>query len=158
MLIGHGSDGCRTAVTAHELGKVTMVNAELVSMNATEEMHHLVTKPGMTGTLALFNAVAWAQPLDCSLLIEGGKVAVCQLFYHNLEKTSQIAEIRGGILWMSSAMLPEKDPHFLINGGTVRLKANLSKQTASMIPPACREALRITRNAGAVSQACGWWI
>ncbi len=159
VFIGHGSDGCRNALVAHELDRVVMINAELVSMNYTEDMHHIVMNKTVTGTLAMFNMTAWAQPLDSSIKVDGGELLICQLFYHNLENTSNIAEVSGGTLFMSSSMLPIKDVHFKITAnGKIRLKANLSKQTSSTLPPACREALRFARDAGAFSQTHSWWV
>lgn len=159
VFIGHGSDGCRNALVAHELDRVIMINAELVSMNYTGEMHHIIMNENVTGTLAMFNMMAWAQPLNSSIKVKGGELLICQLFYHNLENTSNIAEVGGGTLFMSSSMLPIKDVHFSVTAnGKVRLKANLSKQTSSNLPPACREALRFARDAGAISQTHSWWV
>ncbi len=159
IFIGHGSDGCRNALVAEELDCVVMINSELVSMNYTEDMHHIVMKPTVTGTLAQFNMTAWAQPLDSSIKIESGNLIIAQLFYHNLENTTNIAEVNGGTLYMSSSMLPVKDVHFKVKGtGRINLKGNLSKQTLSTLPPTVNESLRYSRNGGAISQTHGWWV
>ncbi len=158
VFIGHGSDGCRNALVAHELDCVVMINSELVSMNYTEDMHHIVMKPTVTGTLAQFNMTAWSNPLNSSIKIDAGNLIIAQLFYYNLEKTINIAEVGGGTLYMSSSMLPIKDTHFTVKGkGRIGLTANLTK-AQSTLPPACREALRYTRSAGAISQTHSWWV
>lgn len=159
IFIGHGSDGCRNALVAEELDTVVMINSELVSMNYTEDMHHIVMKPTVTGTLAQFNMTAWAQPLNSSIKLDSGKLIIAQLFYHNLENTSNIAEVGGGTLYMSSSMLPIKDVHFSVkDDGKINLKANLSKQTLSTLPPACREMFGYIRFLGAISQTHSWWV
>ena len=159
IFIGHGSDGCRNALVAEELDCVVMINSELVSMNYTEDMHHIVMKSTVTGTLAQFNMTAWAQPLNSSIKVDAGNLIISQLFYHNLENTANIAEVNGGTLYMSSSMLPIKDVHFKVKGtGRINLKGNLSKQTSSTLPPTVKESLRYSRSSGAISQTHGWWV
>ncbi len=159
VFIGHGSDGCRNALVAEELDTVVMINSELVSMNYTEDMHHIVMKPTVTGTLAQFNMTAWSNPLDSSIKMESGNLIIAQLFYYNLEKTPYIAEVNGGTLYMSSSMLPIKDTYFTVKGkGRLTLKGNLQKQTKSSLPPNYKDELSINRIGGAIAQTHSWWI
>jgi len=159
VFIGHGSDGCRNALVAHELDTVVMINSELVSMSYHEDMHHIVMKPTVTGTLAQFNMTAWAQPLDSAIKVESGNLIIAQLFYHNLENTTYIAEVSGGTLCMSSSMLPIKDVHFVVSGkGRISLKGNLSKQTKSLLPPIYKDEFSFSRKGGVITQTSNWWL
>lgn len=158
LFIGHGSDGCRNAVIADEIGKVCMVNSELVSMNGTGEMHHIYLKPTVTGTMCLFNTSAWANPRRSSLKVEGGKLIVCQMFYHNTESTDYIAEVNGGTLFMSSAMLPKKAQFFSLSGGSIRSKANLYKQLNLTYPPAEFETKSLFNEINGYYPTNCWWI
>lgn len=159
VFIGHGSDGCRNALVAEELDTVVMINSELVSMNYNEDMHHIVMKPTVTGTLAQFNMTAWAQPLNSSIKIDSGNLIIAQLFYHNLENTANIAEVNGGTLYMSSSMLPIKDIHFIVkNKGRITLRGNLSKQTLSSLPPFYKDEFGYSRSNGAITQTHNWWL
>ena len=159
VFIGHGSDGCRNALVAEELDTVVMINSELVSMNYTEDMHHIVMKSTVTGTLAQFNMTAWAQPLASSIEVESGNLIIAQLFYHNLENTTNIAKVSGGTLYMSTSMLPIKDTHFIVkNNGKINLIGNLSKQTTSKFPPYYKDEFSFYRSLGAFSQTHNWWV
>lgn len=159
IFIGHGSDGCRNALVAEELDTVVMINSELVSMNYTENMHHIVMKPTVTGTLAQFNMTAWGQPTASSIKVESGNLVIAQLFYHNLENTANIADVSGGTLCMSSSMLPIKKMYFNVNNnGRIHLIANLKKQTSSNLPPVSRELFDSIRICGAISQKNNWWL
>jgi len=159
IFIGHGSDGCKNAVVARRLDCVVMINSELVSMNATSDMHHVVMEKDVGGTLALFNTTAWAQPLNSAIKMNGGNLIVSQIFYHNLENTKNIAEVNDGTLYMSSAMLPIKQVSFVVgNSAKVRLVADLLKQTLSNLPPDGAGNIPYSNSNGYISQAQSWWI
>lgn len=159
IFIGHGSDGCKNAVVAHRLDCVVMINSELVSMNATSDMHHIVMEKDVGGTLALFNTTAWAQPITSSIKMNGGNLIISQLFYHNIENTTNIAEVNGGTLYMSSAMLPKKQISFIVsNSAKIRLVADLLKQTLSNLPPDGAGNIPYSNSNGYISQAQSWWI
>ena len=158
LFIGHGSDGCRNAVVAEQIGTVYMVNSELVSMNATGEMHHIHLKPTVKGTMCLFNTSAWSNPHNSSIKVEGGNLLVCQLFYYNLETTEYIAEVNGGTLFISSAMLPKKAQFFVLGGGSVRSKGNLYKQLSSSNVPYSLDLAPLINGFGKYFPTNCWWI
>ena len=164
VFIGHGSDGCQVAVRVEQLDCVAMINSELVSMvvsndNSCTDMHHIVMEPTVTGTLAQFNMQAWAQPVDASLIVDSGNLIIAQLFYHNIEHTENIARVKNGKLYMSTAMLPEKTISFMLNDrGSICLKGNLTKQVSLITPPASLNKLRCSRTKGSLYQVSGWWI
>ena len=159
VFIGHGSDGCRNALVAEQIGNVYMINSELVSMNGTGDMYHINLKSTVTGTLCLFNTSAWANPKGTSIRVDGGNLLVCQMFYHNLEYTDHIAEVSAGKLYISSCMLPHKNRFFVTyKEGLIRSKGNLYKQLASKIQPSNAGYNTLINGVGRYFPTNCWWI
>ena len=127
-------------------------------MNATGEMHHIHLKPTVKGTMCLFNNSAWSNPHNSSIKVEGGNLLVCQSFYYNLETTEHIAEVNGGTLFISSAMLPKKAQFFVLGGGSVRSKGNLYKQLSSSNRPYSLDLAPLINGLGKYFPTNCWWI
>lgn len=159
VFIGHGSDGCRTALTVNGIDTVVMINSELVSMNYTDDMHHIVMNENGEGTLALFNTSAWGQPLNSAIVVNGGNLLISQLFYFNLENTESIAVVNGGSLCMTSAMLPVKNSHFIVNGnGTLLSKANIVKVTGEAPENDDNKTIAYIDAGGCIGKMFDWWF
>lgn len=159
VFIGHGSDGCRTALTADGIDTVVMINSELVSMNYTGDMHHIVMNEGAKGTLALFNTSAWGQPLPSAIEVNGGRLLISQLFYCNISDTANIAVVNGGSLCVAGAMLPVKNPHFIVGTkGTLLSKANLVKISGEAELTDGNKKITAFESNGCVSMLFDWWL
>ncbi len=159
IFIGHGSDGCQNALVADQLDCVVMLNSELVSMIGEEDVHHIVMKDTVTGTLAQFNMVAWSHPKDCSIVVSGGKLLVSQLFYYNLEQTDYIARVGDATMCLYSAMLPERPTHFILaNSGRLSLVGNLIRTKSSHIAPSNYRLSFAEEVRERVMEKFGWWI
>lgn len=167
VIIGHGSDGCRNAIVVNQIDRVAMINSQIVSMNATADMHHIVMGANVTGTLALFNTAAWGQPKTAAIQQSGGNLIVSQLFYYNMEDTTYFADVSGGTFYMSSSMVSQDTTTPLRNGeyaasgkARLRLVGNLYASLSPAVYQNRSDAMRVVRSGGntAVSQSHGWWI
>ncbi len=157
-VIGHGSDGCRNALIVEEADVVEFINAELVSMNGTSNMHHIVMKPTVTGTVALYNSMMWAQPVPEAILVEGGRLVVHQLTYNNLESTTNLVGATGGETYYTSVMMPPKACQIkAINGAKVHLIGNIARQSLAFMAPTGGVKTNIYTDGSEVTEVATWW-
>ncbi len=156
LIIGHGSDGCRNAMVVEQADTVVMINAELVSMNASGDMHHIWMKESMTGTVGLFNTMMWAQPTS-SLRVEGGTLIMGLTQYHNMEQAKYILESMGGHTWLGTMLMIPKDTQVMLTGGEVELTGCLIKQSLSFVPPSGGAAVKIQKTGGSCTELYTWW-
>jgi len=157
-VIGHGSDGCRNALIVEEADVVEFINAELVSMNGTENMHHIVMKPSVTGTVALFNSMMWAQPTPEAILMQGGRLVVHQLTYYNLESTKNLVGATGGEIFYSTVMLPAKACQVrATSGAKVNLIGNIARQSVAFMAPTDGAKVNYFCEGATVTEKATWW-
>ncbi|MBE6727907.1 MAG: hypothetical protein E7562_04580 [Ruminococcaceae bacterium] len=157
-VVGHGSDGCRNALVVEEADVVEFINAELVSMNGEKDMHHIVMKESVTGTVALYNSMMWAQPKAEAIKMNGGRLVVNQLSYYNLEDTTFLVNATGGEIYYCAVMMPSKACQVrAVGGATVHLIGNISRQSLAFMAPV--DGAKVTmRNDGAkVTETATWW-
>lgn len=157
-VIGHGSDGCRNALVVEEADVVEFINAELVSMNGEKDMHHIVMKESVTGVVALYNSMMWAQPKAEAIKMNGGKLVVNQLSYYNLEDTTFLVNATGGEIYYCAVMMPSKACQVrATSGATVKLIGNICRQSLAFMAPV--DGAKVTmRNDGAnVTETATWW-
>lgn len=157
-VIGHGSDGCRNALVVEEADVVEFINAELVSMNGKDDMHHIVMKPKVTGTVALFNSMMWAQPVPEAILMQGGRLVVHQLTYYNMESTTNLIGATGGELYYSTVMMPAKACQVrAIKGAKVNLIGNIARQSLAFMAPTDGVKVNIYSDGATVTETATWW-
>ncbi|MBR7071533.1 MAG: hypothetical protein IKI29_05165 [Clostridia bacterium] len=158
VIIGHGSDGCRNAVKVDGIDCVAMVNSELVSMNYNEDMHHIIMQPENKGSLALYNTMAWGQPVNSSIQVHTGNLLVSQMFYWNTDKTANIAAVDGGLFYMGSTLVPVKIKQFAVSGDAkVWLQANLNLRSGTGKPHSSVETMTADQKGGSLHQRLSWW-
>ncbi len=156
-IIGHGADGCRNALVVEQADVVEFINAEMVSMNASGDMYHIVMKETVTGTVALFNSMMWAQP-SISFLVKGGTLIVNQLQYYMMESTQYLLDASGGKVYLSTALLLPKAVQVKISGNAdVELVANLVKQSLSFVAPSGGASIKIQKDGGTCKESFTWW-
>jgi len=137
---------------------VEFINAELVSMNGEKDMHHIVMKESVTGTVALYNSMMWAQPKAEAIKMNGGRLVVNQLSYYNLEDTTFLVNATGGEIYYCAVMMPSKACQVrAVGGATVHLIGNISRQSLAFMAPV--DGAKVTmRNDGAkVTETATWW-
>lgn len=157
-VIGHGSDGCRNALIVEEADTVEFINAELVSMNGTENMHHIVMKPSVTGTVALFNSMMWAQPVPEAILMQGGRLVVHQLTYYNMESTKNLVGATGGEIYYSTVMLPAKACQVrALKNAKVYLTGNIARQSLAFMAPTDGAKVNYYSDGATVTETATWW-
>ncbi len=157
-VIGHGSDGCRNALVVEEADVVEFINAELVSMNGKENMHHIVMKPSVTGVVALFNSMMWAQPVPEAILMQGGTLVVHQLTYYNMESTTNLVGATGGEIYYSTVMLPAKACQVrATNGAKVYLTGNIARQSLAFMLPTDGAKVTYYSDGATVVEKATWW-
>lgn len=157
-VIGHGSDGCRNALVVEEADTVEFINAELVSMNGNGNMHHITMKPTVTGTVALFNSMMWAQPSPEAILMQGGKLVVHQLTYYNMEDTTNLVGASGGELYYSTVMLPAKACQVkALKNSKVYLIGNIARQSLSFMAPTDGVKVNCYSDGAAITEKATWW-
>lgn len=155
-IIGHGSDGCRNAMVVEQADVVEMINSELVSMNSSGDMRHITMNQSVTGTVALFNSMMWAQP-SVSVLVQGGTLIMNQVQYYNLEKTQRILDVTGGHAYISAMLMTPKTTQVRVTGGTAELVANLMKQDLTFVAPSGGASVKIEKVSGECRESSTWW-
>ncbi len=156
-IIGHGADGCRNALVVEQADVVEFINSEMVSMNYSGDMYHIDMKNTVTGTVALFNSMMWAQP-STSLLVKGGTLIVNQLQYYMMESTKYLLDTSGGKVHLSTVLMPPKVVQVRISGNAdVQLVGNLMKQMLSFVPPSGGASVRTEKIGGTIKEYNTWW-
>lgn len=157
-IIGHGSDGCRNALVVEEADVVEFINAELVSMNYTSDMHHIVMEETVTGTVALFNSMMWAQPTESAILQHGGTLIIEQLSYYNLENTVNLVDADGGTLYYCSVLLEPKTIQIKASADAeIFLTGDLVRQSLSFAAPSGGPKITISNSGAAITEKSTWW-
>lgn len=157
-VIGHGSDGCCNALVVEEADVVEFINAELVSMNGKGDMHHITMKESVTGTVALFNTMMWAQPTPESIRMEGGRLVINQLSYLNMDKTAHLVGATGGELYYCAAMmLPKTYQIKASEGATVHLIGNVALQSLAFTVPSGEVKVTVQNDGANIEEVATWW-
>lgn len=157
-IIGHGSDGCRNALVVEEADVVEFINAELVSMNYTSDMHHIVMEETVTGTVALFNSMMWAQPTEAAILQHGGTLIIEQLSYYNLENTVNLVDADGGTLYYCSVLLEPKTVQIKASADAeIFLTGDLVRQSLSFAAPSGGPKITISNEGAVINETSTWW-
>lgn len=157
-VIGHGSDGCQNALVVEEADVVEFINAELVSMNGQGEMRHIVMEKSVTGTVALFNTMMWAQPTPDSIHVEGGRLVINQMSYLNMEKTANLVDASGGEVWYCTAMMLPKTYQVKASGNAkVHLVGNVALRSLSFIAPSGEVRVTVLNEGASVEEIGTWW-
>ena len=157
-IVGHGSDGCQNALVVDEADTLEFINAELVSMNGPDEKHHITMNSGVTGTVALFNSMMWAQPTKESINIKGGKLVISQLSYYNLEQTVNLVGAFGGELYYGAVMMLPKECQIKASGSAkVQLVGNIARQSLALVAPADGAKASISNSGANLTEIATWW-
>lgn len=157
-VIGHGSDGCCNALVVEEADVVEFINAELVSMNGQGDMHHITMKKTVTGTVALFNTMMWAQPNPDSIHMEGGRLVINQMSYLNMENTANLVGATGGELYYCAAMMLPKTYQVKASGDAkVYLIGNVALQSLAFMVPTGEVNVTVQNDGATVEEIATWW-
>ena len=141
-----------------EADTLEFINAELVSMNGPGEMHHITMKESVTGTVALFNSMMWAQPIKESINVKGGKLIISQLSYLNLEQTTNLVGALGGYLYYGAVMMLPKECQVKASGpAEVELVGNIARQSLALVAPAGGAQTNISNTGARLSETATWW-
>lgn len=114
LVIGHGSDGCRTSVAARQAGRVEFLNAQLVCMASDKEKSYYQGERSVTGEVSFFNALVWGQP-DISFVSRGGSLRLSLV--HFCASGRAALECAGGQAVLASSLLTGGTSHFTLGNG-----------------------------------------
>ncbi|MCQ2448578.1 MAG: glycoside hydrolase family 55 protein [Clostridia bacterium] len=157
-IIGHGSDGCCNALIVEEADTVEFINAEMVSMNGSGEQHHITMKPTVTGTVALFNSMMWAQPRPDAIRVYGGRLVIAQLLYYNLDSTDVLLGAYGGETYYCSVMMPPKTYQVVAQSGAkVHLIGDIARQSLAVLSPNGKFGTTILNKGATITEKATWW-
>ena len=114
LVIGHGSDGCRTSVAARQAGRVEFLNAQLVCMASDKEKSYYQGERSVTGEVSFFNALVWGQP-DISFVSRGGSLRLSLV--HFCASGRAALECAGGQAVLASSLLTGGTSHLTLGNG-----------------------------------------